>query len=312
MGKNRKALLVTNPRAGRMRGMSAAPIISRMLGEHGYDVEIFTTDMPKEATDIAAKYAGKKDLVVCCGGDGTFTEVLSGLMSLPRTIPIGYVPVGTTNDLARTLRIPKKIDRAVRVILYGAPIPYDIGRFNDSAYFSYIASFGAFTKASYATPQWMKNRFGRLAYFIDGIKSVGEIHPYAVKIRADDFRENGLFLFGSVSNSTSVGGVCQFESRDVGLNDGKFEVLLVRNPQNPADLRNILFGLRHRKYDARYICFLHARHVEMEFERDVAWTTDGEFAGVHRTVCIENLHNAINIYYPENGKAATTLQLSEP
>lgn len=298
MENNKKALLIANPRAGRMLGKSAAIAVLRILGEHGYDTEVFTTIMPEEATEIVAKHAGQADLVVCCGGDGTFTEVLAGIMRLPQNIPIGYVPIGTINDLARTLQIPRKINPAANILLYGIPTPCDVGRFNDSTYFSYVASFGAFTKVSYATPQWLKNRFGRLAYFIDGIRRIGEIRPYAAKIRADDFYEDGLFLFGSISNSSSVGGMLQFKSSDVCLNDGKFEVLLVRNPQNPAEVHDILFGLQRKQYDSKHICFLHARHVEIEFDSDVAWTTDGEFAGVHRIVCVENLQNAIQILRP--------------
>ena len=291
----KKILLIINPAAGKKTVESKIADISDLFCQRGYTVTTLKTAKKDDAADFVKQYASDHDIVVCCGGDGTLNEVITGSMQSANQKPIGYLPTGTTNDMAKTLHLPKSIKKAVHIICSEEPIDQDVGMFNHTQYFSYVASFGAFTKVSYATPQWMKNRFGHAAYVIDGIRSVGDIHPHRLKVTADGLEEEGEYIFGSITNSSSVGGTLQFRSEDVCLNDGKFEVLLVRNPRNPVEIRSIIYGVLHKKYNNQNILFFHANEVTFQFEKETPWTVDGEFAGQSQTVHIENLHNAIKI-----------------
>jgi diacylglycerol kinase (ATP) len=293
----KRVLLIVNPRAGRTLRRPDVKSILRSFRERGYDATVYSTSAPKEATRIVAKNAGHYDMVVCCGGDGTLNEVMSGLMELPQCVPVGFIPAGTNNVLAKSLRLPGP-ERSAQAIMDGTPVAYDMGSINERSYFSQIASFGAFDEVSYITPQWLKNRLGNFAYFLYCMKSVWEIRPCRAIVSADGVQIDGTFLFGCVTNATSIGGVIRLNDRDVRYNDGEFEVMLIRSPQNPVDIGNTLYGLSRRKYDEKNICFFHAGRVELKFEREVAWVADGEFAGRHRSVRIDNLRSAVQIIQP--------------
>lgn len=290
-----KVLLIVNPHAGKMKSKIGMFDIISLLSSKGYLVTAHCTTGPKDATETVLTQTAGHDMVVCCGGDGTLNEVISGMVQLEKPVPIGYVPTGSTNDYARTLGIPAKIKKAAKIMSMGTPTPLDVGRLNEDIYFTYVASFGAFTKLSYKTPQRMKNKLGHLAYVLGGIQQISEIHPYRAKITTDRFSAEGDFIFGAITNTTSLGGVLNLNKRDVDLSDGKFEVLLIRQPQNTLELTDILNGLVRQQYDARHIFFFRTNHLELEFESDASWTVDGEFGGSHQRVVIENLHKAIEI-----------------
>jgi len=289
-----KVLLIVNPTAGKMKSKSELFDIINLFRENNYITTTITTASKGDATTIVKQYANEHDMIVCCGGDGTLNEIISGLMQIKSQIPIGYLPAGSTNDMAKTLKLPMNINKAAHAFLNGQPTLHDIGIFNNTHFFSYIASFGAFTKVTYATPQWLKNKLGHFAYYLDGIKRVGDIHPYRVKVNSDNFETEDEFIFGCITNSTSVGGLFQLNSADVCLNDGKFEVLLIRYPRNPMELRSIIKGLIHRKYDERYVLFFHTDHITFQFEKMISWVVDGEFAGQIQNVTIKNKQNVIS------------------
>lgn len=289
-----KILLIINPAAGRSGAKIKTFPIADWFRKKGCDPTVRITAKKGDATDFAKQYAGGNDAVVCCGGDGTLNEVISGVMQAAADKPIGYLPTGTTNDMAKTLQLPTNLKKAARVVLNGKPVYQDVGLLNQTQFFTYIASFGAFTKVSYATPQWLKNRFGHFAYVVDGIKSVGEIHPYRAKVVSDEWEEEGDFLFGSVTNSSSVGGVLNFRSADICLNDGEFEVLLIRNPQNLLEFNRMLHNLRRHKSDPNLL-FFHTRRIVFQFKKQTDWTVDGEYGGGLDKAEIKNLHNAVRI-----------------
>ena len=301
MNLPKKVLLIVNPRSGKRKSRFGLFDIVQRLSARGMETTVIFTSKPKEAIFIVESKADAYECILCCGGDGTLNEVISGFMHTSLSLPIGYIPAGTTNDLAKTLRIPLNMDLATEDFLSGTPLYHDIGCLKaagstqDPMFFTYIASFGAFTKVSYDTPQSLKNRLGHLAYLLRGVKSVGEIRPYAVKVKADDVELEGDFVFGSVSNTTSIGGVVNLPSTKISLNDGLLEVLLIRNPQKPGDLSRVLYGLNNKKYDEQGIHFFHAHRVTFEFETEVAFTADGEFGGAFRQAEIECLSNRIQI-----------------
>ncbi|MPM76198.1 Diacylglycerol kinase [bioreactor metagenome] len=250
---------------------------------------MFTTAAPKDATQIVVNQAANYDLIVCCGGDGTLNEVLSGLISAGHeNIPVGYIPCGTTNDFARTLHLSKDIPAATRHILKGRSEIHDVGYIKERGsgpakiFFNYIASFGAFTEVSYATPQKLKNKFGYLAYTINGVKSVGKIKPIHAKVDCCELKIEDNFIFGGISNSLSVGGIIKMMPDEVSLNDGKFEVLLVKNPQSISDWKSILNAIDSQTFDGNGVFFFKTSHIELEFDYPVPFTNDGEFAGEYK------------------------------
>ncbi len=296
--KKSKVLLIVNPCAGRTKSRAGTFDIVNKFSNNDYEFSIHTTTCQGDATNIVKKNYEGKDLVVCCGGDGTLNETINGVMEMPNRVPIGYIPTGTTNDLASTLGIPNDIKKATDLIMDGHTNSYDIGLFNNRC-FSYVASFGAFTRASYLTSQKLKNHLGHAAYLITGIKDWGSLKPVKMKIEYDGGVIEDDFMFGSVSNSTSVAGIFKFRRDDVRLNDGYFEILLVKKIK-PIAAPVVLHKIMKQQYDGEQIIFLKTRNVKITSPENVAWTLDGEYGGSHKTVMIHVLSKAVDICSPEN------------
>lgn len=291
----KKVLLIVNSHAGTQRSRAGLFDIVDTLCNHECEVTVHMTLQQGDATHFVERYAPLHDQIVCCGGDGTLNEVINGIMRSEKRLPIGYVPAGSTNDFASSLKLPKKLKDATENAIEGYPHAHDIGSFN-GRYFSYIASLGAFTKVSYTTPQRLKNLFGHAAYILEGAKDIGGITPFSLRLETDERTVEGEFLFGSISNSTSVAGLFRLNPLDVRLDDGQFEVMLIRNPKNPSlAMSRILHCLVRQEYDPEYIVFFHASKLQIISDKPLSWTLDGECGGAHTHVKIENIHNAIEI-----------------
>lgn len=296
MKKERKRVLfIYNPVSGRGRSQLSIADLSKAFPSDSYKLDVHLTQKQGDATALVQEYGHRSELVVCVGGDGTLNETVSGLIQAGLKTPIGYIPAGTTNDIARTLEIPVDFDEAAAIIRDGEPFYQDVGVFNQESYFTYIASFGSFTEASYLTPQWAKNFIGYPAYLMGGIKNLNSLHPYKLRVVADGIDETDNFIFGSVMNSTSVGGVISFKKSQVDLNDGLFETFLIRYPKNPLEFTYVLDCLRRQKLDEDWFIFIPSESVKFEFENEVAWTVDGEFAGQFRQLEIEVIKSAFQI-----------------
>ncbi len=290
----KRMLFILNPKAGMRKANRYFSDIIGLFNREGWTVTVHVTAASGEAVRVAARYAADVDLVVCCGGDGTFNEVVNGLLSVGAATPIGYIPAGSTNDFAASLRLPGNILEAARAIVAGEPHRFDIGRFGDR-YFSYVASFGAFTRASYSTPQNVKNALGHTAYLMEGIQELSQIRKLRVKLELDGIPYEDDFLFGAISNSTSVGGILTLDPRQVDMCDGKFEVLLVRAPRDLMEIGECIQALQTQKYNCSMITFQPASHIRVTSSEDITWTLDGERADFDRTVEIRNLHEAITL-----------------
>ena len=292
-----RQLVILNPRAGRMQAGRRLGELLPLLESDGVIAELLETKAAGEARAAVASRAGEFCRVVCIGGDGTLNEVLSGMLEAGQNVPIGYIAAGSTNDFAASHGISRDILQAARDIVSGVPTPIDVGMFNGRC-FAYTASFGAFTRASYAAPQAVKNAVGHLAYIFEGIRDLANIRPSAVAVEAEGEVRSGEFIFGMVGNSTSMGGVLRLDPKQIDLHDGKFEVMLVRKPQHIGQLIAAAIALQSRRYDNELLCFCKASHLRISAPSGMDWTLDGEFQPGAETIDIQNLHNAVRLILP--------------
>ncbi len=291
---SKRALVIINPCAGTRKSKKNMFEIVDRLSNSGYQVSVQTTTKSGDGAAFVHQYGAEHQLIVCSGGDGTLNEVINGMLELQLEVPLGYVPSGTTNDFARTLQLPAKVEKCMDRILRSSPRAFDIGSFNGRN-FTYIASLGAFTKVSYSTPQKFKNIFGHSAYLLEGAKEIGSITPFEAEILVNGKSYAGEFLFGSVSNSTSIAGLFKLNGLDVRLDDGEFELILIRNPKSVTDLHGIVQGLTRGIYDPRYVIFEHTKAVTVKTAIPCSWTIDGEDGGAHTEAQIGVIPNAVNI-----------------
>ena len=296
----KKLLFVMNPYAGIKRANRVLPEIISIFNRAGYDVMIYMTAAPGDCITAVEQKAAGMDLVVCVGGDGTFNETVTGLQHAGLDIPLGYIPAGSTNDFAASLKLPSNVLDAAELIAEGQPVAYDIGRFGDR-YFTYVASFGAFTRTSYSTPQSIKNAMGHTAYLLNGIQELSQIRKHHVRFELD----NGTvieddFIFGAISNSTSMGGLLTLDPKQVDMQDGKFELFLVRTPKDLLELGECAIALSEQKYNCKAITFCSASKITITASPDMNWTLDGEMEPGHEVVTIENLHHAIRLNQRRN------------
>ena len=294
----KKLMLIINPSAGKGAYKVNLGDALHVLDMGGYRTSLFFTSGPWEATEFAASYAMDYDTVACIGGDGTLSEVISGLMELSSPPPLGYIPMGTANDVATTLGLPKNNTiAAARRIVHGSPHPFDVGGFGDREYFAYIAAFGAFTEVSYATPQSQKKVLGHLAYVLQGALALPKIESYKTRVEYDGGVIEGDFLYGSVSNSTSVAGLVHLRDDLVCLGDGYSELVLVKNPGSLAEFRNIVDSVLYQKYDSDDLLILQTKSAKFSFEKPVAWTRDGEAGGEYQEIELCNYHSPIQFIF---------------
>lgn len=300
----KKMLFVINPYAGMRKASKVLAEILAVFNRAEYDVRVYVTAGQGDAIGAVERLSEGMDLVVCCGGDGTFNETITGLMNADRKVPVGYIPAGSTNDFATSLRLSSDCVEAARQIVEGVPNAYDAGKFG-GRYFSYVASFGAFTKASYSTPQNVKNLLGHVAYLLEGMQELSQIRKLHVKMILDgeEVLEDD-YIFGAVCNSTSVGGIMTLDPSQVDLTDGKFEVLLIRAPKTLQEIPECLLAVQKQQYNSAMMTFRNASHIMVEADPEMPWTLDGEKEEGHQQVEIRNLHKAIRIIQKEEQKDA--------
>lgn len=292
----KKILLIINPCSGKSSKRPDSYDIVKCFPSN-YEIDLEFTRCQGDATRIVKEKTEGHDIVVCCGGDGTLNEVINGIMDMPTRVPVGYIPIGTTNDLAKTLGIPSKVEDAVKLIVDGHMNWYDVGLFNNR-YFTYTAAFGAFCKSSYNTSQKMKNRFGHAAYIMNGVTELKNIENVHAVFECDQGRFEGDFCFGTITDSTSVAGVFRLNEDEVRLDDGKFELVVVSAFKNLAQVPLLIRKMQKQDYDGKQIFMFHTSKVKITFDREVAWTVDGEFGGKHKEVITHNLSKAVRIFSP--------------
>lgn len=294
---DQRMLFIYNPRAGKAQIRSNLLDIIDIFVKAGYEVTAYPTQAAGDAIKAVKERRAGYDIIVCSGGDGTLDEVVSGMMQCEEKVPIGYVPAGSTNDFANSLKIPKSMIKAADVVVNGRDFACDIGSLN-SHNFIYVAAFGIFTDVSYETNQDVKNVLGHAAYLLEGVRRLPMVRSYALKISYDDQVIEGDFLYGMITNSFSVGGFRGITGKDVLLDDGLFEVTMIRKPTNPLDLNNIIMALVDKRVKSEYIYTFKTPRLTVESEETVPWTVDGEFGGEHMKAVIENKQKVLHIRIP--------------
>ncbi len=292
--KKKKLLFLFNPFSGKGLIKNKLLEIVDSFIKNGYEVTIHPTQRPQDAQEQVERYAGEYQLVVCSGGDGTLDEVVSGMMRREQKVPIGYIPSGSTNDFACSLKIPKNMAKAAQLAVSGIPFSCDIGNFNGE-YFVYIAAFGLFTDVSYATSQEQKNRIGHIAYIIEGIKRIPVVQSYHLRISYADQEIEGDFVYGMITNSVSAGGFRNITGKNVKLNDGFFEVTLIQMPKSPLELNEIIASLTNLIDNTDLIYTFKTDCLKVEAEEEIAWTLDGEYGGKHKDVTVFAEKEAVEI-----------------
>lgn len=295
----KKLLLIMNPKSGTMQAAKYLADIISVFGKNGYLTTVMMTEKRGDANEWAKQYGGDYDIICASGGDGTFNEIMDGLICGGHSTPIGYIPSGSTNDFAQSVGLSKGILEAAGRVVTGEPEPLDIGCFN-GRYFSYVASFGAFTSTSYSVPQNLKNILGHTAYVLGGVKDILSIRPIHARIIADEGTPNesiceGDYIFGAICNSTSVAGILSLDKFDVDMNDGIMEVLLVRVPKDPIELNSIVVNMLNGTLNTREIEFFSARNIRVEVAEGTHWTLDGEYEPGAEICEIETLRSAISL-----------------
>lgn len=294
----KKLMLIVNPAAGRGGFKVQFGEAMQILAKGGMQTSLYFTSGKKEATRFVEQHAKEYDLVACVGGDGTLSEVLGGLMKLDSPPPVGYFPMGTTNDVATSLALPKNdMCAAATRLVRGEPHPYDIGGFGEDEYFAYIAAFGAFTEISYATPQDQKKALGHLAYVLQGASQLGKIERIPTRIEYDDGVFEGELVYGSMSNSTSVAGIVHLREEMVSLGDGISELVLVKDPGRIDAYGELAAAVLSRRFDSDSLQIIHTRKARFRFEKPVAWTRDGEAGGEHREIVLRNYHAPVRFIF---------------
>lgn len=291
-----KLLFLVNPCAGQKKIEGYLSGILQVFCRHGWIPTVLMTEYAGHACEMAQKYAGEYDLIVCAGGDGTLNETVSGVMKSGIRRPVGYLPCGTTNDLASTLGLSRDLIKAAEEVMTGIDRELDIGSFNGRN-FVYTASFGAFTKTSYETPQSIKNILGHLAYLLEGVKSLTQLKPIYAKFHTDAGDYEGDYLFGSISNTTSLAGLITIDKELVKLDDGKYELLLVDMPQNIQEFSKLLIDVTAKRFDGA-LHLIHVSKVVVETKDEVDWTLDGEYEKGSRLFYVENLQRAMTLRVP--------------
>ena len=291
----KKMLFILNPCAGQRKAAKNLASILEIFNRAGYEVNVYITAGPGDGEKMAAMRGPECDMVVCCGGDGTFNETVAGLMRVGAGVPLGYIPAGSTNDFASSLGLSLDNLQAAKDIVEGETKRVDVGLFGER-YFSYVASFGAFTRASYATPQSLKNLLGHMAYVLGGIAEIAQLKTEHVRMELPDGQViEDDYIFGAVSNSTSLAGVLTLSPDRVDMCDGKLEIMLLKAPKDLIELGEMVTELQKQTYNCKAITFLSAEGMKVSASESMDWTLDGERQpGISKTE-IRCIHEAVQI-----------------
>lgn len=291
-----KCIFLYNPSSGKGKVLKYIDLIENTLRKVYEEVDVYKTISSEDTIRVSQEACGKYDVIIFAGGDGTFNNVTTGVSSCHVRPILGYIPMGTVNDIARNLKISKNIKKALKVITNGNIINHDVGKINDQ-YFMYVSAIGTFTGSSYRTEQKAKRLYGKLAYVFDGIKDI--VAPQVIEVEIETESEvvtmNAPLLL--VINSINVGGIKV--NKGGHLNDGYFDVVVVKKGRTKGlfnILKLFLYGIGRNKRTGHFLC-LKLKDFKIKVGDNVTWCVDGE-AGPQGQVHIQNIHSHLKIYSP--------------
>lgn len=283
-------LLTYNPDSGKRRAAQMLEPIVTGLSRAGALVTAVPVDVSPTGELLQT---GRFDALVCCGGDGTLHYAVNDALLCTKRMPVGYFPSGSTNDFAATMGLTGwSIDEACAAIAALRTRQLDIGLANGRA-FCYIAAFGMFTDVSYQTPQEAKNALGHFAYIAEGVRRLNLAQGWRVHVQMETMEFEDEFWYGSVTNTTHIGGMALPEAMNVALDDGLFELVLIRRPKNVMELQRLVTCLMMQKPDGDLLRITRVRSVDFRFESETPWTLDGEQGPSAHEVHIEVLERGL-------------------
>ena len=291
-----RVLFVYNPNAGKGTMRQRLSEVIEIFMKADFEVTVYATMGRQDATNIVLEKGKYYDRVICAGGDGTLHEVVDGLMalSLEERPKCGYIPTGTVNDFATSIKLPKRMIKAAEVAAGDSCRAYDIGDLNGD-YFTYVAAFGAFTAVSYETPQSAKNLLGKTAYLLDGMSRIGSIKSVWAKITTDDEEWEDDCVLGMITNTKTIGGFNLYRKNKVSLDDGYLDGIFIRNPKNAVELNQVMNYLLTGE-DNSQIRRIHSKKIVIETMDKVAYTLDGENGGEYEKAVITNHKQSITYF----------------
>ena len=291
-------LIIINPKSGKTKNRKKLPEIIKNFKKIGYKTTVIYTKINYSATRIIEKYGKGMDMLVCCGGDGTLHEVINAIVKFDLHLKLSFIPLGTMNDFAKTIHISQKGLSQIKDMNDFEIVCSDVGQFNKKN-FNYVAAFGAFTRVSYGTSQKLKNMFGKLAYFLSGIEQLRKINGYQLNVRFNGKEVEDKFIYGAISNSKSIGGFEWFDKDEIKLDDGRFEMILIKEPKNILHVIKILYLLLKRNYDNSYFIYDKVDKLEINAKEYIKWTLDGELGAVSKKTKVENMNKRIQYIIPK-------------
>lgn len=294
----RNLLIIVNPNAGKGRVQKKIHKIASNFSKQDYLVNIIYTKKNYSAKDIIRDYKGKLEFVICCGGDGTLNDLINAIMCLECKPKVSFIPLGTMNDFANTIHLYRHRFLLPNNMSNVNIIESDIGSFN-KRYFNYVAAFGAFTMVPYITKQSLKKYFGKLAYFMVGIRYLSKIKSYEVEIEIDGTTTKDEYIYGSVSNSKTIAGFRWFRKRQIDISDGKFEIILIKKPKYKIQYINIVLNILFKRYNNKHFLYMQGSNIKINPKTSLKWTLDGEYGGRKKEVIIENYKQAITYVIPK-------------
>lgn len=293
-----KAVVCYNPFSGKQKVGKNLEYIKSRLKEKYETVDVYTTTGEKSLTYYLKDNANNYDLILVSGGDGTLNEAVTGLVEGNSKTKLAYIPGGTCNDVGSMLSLPKSVKKAMNVILENDAVLMDVGRANEK-YFAYVFGMGKFIDISYVTPHRMKVKFGRLAYFIYGVKEFAANKKIHMRLETKNYVIEGDYYVVLGLNSNHVAGFRLYRKRSVKLNDGLFDITLIERKglmSWPRLFRFMLFGDRARKYG---ITTITVDKASLTFDEGMPCTIDGEYAFKEPNVELSMIKEAVNIVVPD-------------
>lgn len=297
-----KVLFTYNPNAGTKKLVPRLNDVICQLMDESSDLVISPTRKRNDAREAVKAYVteGSCIKVVCSGGDGTLHEVVGGMMECDaaRRVPIVYLPTGSTNDFGYSMCIPTDVVEAAKLSRNGMEYPCDVGCFNGK-HVVYTASFGLFSDVSYETPQALKNIFGHAAYVMNGAVALANIKPVRATVTLPDETIDGTFVMGNVVNASSIGGFRGITGPEVRLNDGKYEMFLIREPA-PLQVAGLLNDIRRGNFGNPLVVYRQISEAVFDFRGEVPWTVDGEYGGSFRQARMSVRKQAVTFMVPRD------------